>query len=78
MKFLEMKNLILINNQHMDLNVNKQPGQLGYTYSSTELRCIRNIVIYNSCYTTLPAQTCKRVIDLKIYKKEEEEDVELQ
>ena len=63
----------------MDLNVNKLPGQLGYTYSSTELKSIRNIVIHNSCYKTLPAQTYKRVIHLKIYKKkDEEEDVELE
>ena len=75
-KFLAMTNLILINSQNMDLNANKQPVQLCYTYSSMELKCLRDIVFHNSCYKTLLAQTCKRITDLKIYKKEE--DVELE
>ena len=68
-KFLAMTNLILISSQHMDLNVNKQPVQLCYTYSSMELKCLGDIVFHNICYKTLPTQTCKRIIDLKIYKK---------
>ena len=64
-----MTNLILINSQHRDLNANKQPVQLCYTYSSMELKCLRDVVFHNSCYKTLLTQTCKRIIDLKIYKK---------
>ena len=67
-----MTNLILIKSQNMDLNinnVNKQPVQSTYTYLSMELKCLRDIVFCNSCYKTLPAQICKRIIDLKIYKK---------
>ena len=60
----------------MDLNVNnvnKQPVQSTYTYSSMELKCLRDIVFGNSCYKTLPTQICKRIIDLNIYKKEEDD-----
>ena len=76
-KFLTMTNLILIKSQDMDLNVNKQPVQSSYTYLSMELKCLRDIVFHNSCYKTLPTQICKRIIGLKIYKKEEK-DVELE
>ena len=71
-KYLTMTNLILINSQHMDLNVNnvnKQLVQSSYTYSSMKLKCLRDIVFHNSFYKTLPTQVCKRIIDLKIYKK---------
>ena len=34
-----------------------------------ELKCLRDIVFCNSCYKTLPIQICKRIIDLRIYKK---------
>ena len=63
----------------MDLNennVNKQPLQSTYTYSSMDLKCLKDTVYHNSCYKTLPTQICRRIIDLKINKKEEE-DVEL-
>ena len=53
----------------MDLNVNDQPVQLCHTYSSMELKCLRDIVFHNNCYKTLPTHTCKRVIDLGINKK---------
>ena len=70
-KFL-MTNLILIKSQDMDLNVNNVNKQLvlsSYTYSSMELKCLRDIVFHNSCYNILPTKICKRIIDLKIYKK---------
>ena len=66
---LETKNLIQINIQTMGVNVNKQPVHLGYTYSVMELKCLRDKVYHDNCYRTLPAQTCKKVIDLKIYKR---------
>ena len=53
----------------MDLNVNEQPVQLCHTYSSMELKCLRDIVFHNNCYKTLPTHICKRVIDLGSYKK---------
>ena len=71
-KFLTMTNLILIKGQDMDLNVNnvnKQTLQLTYTYSSMELKCLKDTIYHNSCYKALPTQICKRIIDLKIYKK---------
>ena len=71
-KFLTMTNLILIKSQDMDLNennVNKQPIQSTYTYSSMDLKCLKDTVYHNSCYKTLPSQICKRIIDLKINKK---------
>ena len=77
MKCLEMKNLIQINIQYKDLNGNKQPVQLGYTYSSMELKSLKDKVYHDSHYKTLSAQICKKVINLKIY-KEEGEDVELE
>ena len=79
-KFLTMTNLILIKSQDMDLNennVNKQPLQSTYTYSSMDLKCLKDTVYHKSCYKTLPTQICRRIIDLKINKKEEE-DVELE
>ena len=42
-----------------------------------DLKCLKDTVYHNSCYKTLPTQICRRIIDLKINKKGEEEDVEL-
>ena len=74
-----MTNIILIKSQDMDFNgnnVNKQPSQSSYTYSSMDLKYLRETVYHNSCYKTLPMQMCRRIIDLNINKKEGE-DVEL-
>ena len=47
-----------------------------YTYSSIDLKYLRETVYHNSRYKTLPMQICRRIIDLNINKKEGE-DVEL-
>ena len=70
-QILEMKNLMQINIQSMDVNVNKQPVHLDYTYtySSVELKCLRDRVYHDNHYRILPAHTCKEIIDFKIYKR---------
>ena len=71
-KFLTMTNLILIKSQDMDLNennLNKEPLQSTYTYSSMDLKCLKDTVYHNSCYKLYQFKYVEESLTLRSIKR---------